>query len=203
MLRLHSSLLYSQGVELLVNRGADLEAQNNDGETPLHIMARRRRLGCVVMLLSVGANVNAQSSDGSTPLHYAGVVSSKHSYRGFDSSSLFLFSWLKNFVWSASERKASALDRMAFDSCTLLIRSGKGDTEFCLLVYVAGCGHASVECSPCFWVNSLTLPPYHYILDCAFSSWHVLFALTLSNSVDFGVLHQKIWICLLSLFCPQ
>lgn len=98
MLKLHSSLLYSQGVELLVNRGADLEAQNNDGETPLHIMARRRRLGCVVMLLSVGANVNAQSSDGSTPLHHAGVVSSKHSYRGFDSSSLCLFSWLKNFV---------------------------------------------------------------------------------------------------------
>ncbi|XP_074620294.1 85/88 kDa calcium-independent phospholipase A2-like [Acropora palmata] len=63
-----------EGVELLVNRGADIEAQNNDGETPLHIMARRRRLGCVVMLLSVGANVNAQSSDGSTPLHYAGVV---------------------------------------------------------------------------------------------------------------------------------
>ena len=98
MLRLHSFLLYPQGVELLVNRGADIEAQNNDGETPLHIMARRRRLGCVVMLLSVGANVNAQSSDGSTPLHHAAVVSSKYSYRGFHSSSLCSFPWFKNFV---------------------------------------------------------------------------------------------------------
>ena len=98
MLRLRSSLLYPQGVELLVNRGADIEGRNNDGETPLHIMARRRRLGCVVMLLSVGANVNAQSSDGSTPLHHAAVVSSKYSYRGFDSSSLCSLAWFKNFV---------------------------------------------------------------------------------------------------------
>ena len=64
-----------KSVELLVNSGADIEARNNDGETPLHIMARRRRLGCAIVLLSRGANVNAQSTDGSTPLHQAAVVS--------------------------------------------------------------------------------------------------------------------------------
>ena len=108
MLRLHSSLLYPQGVELLVSRGADIEAQNNDGETPLHIMARRRRLGCVVMLLSVGANVNAQSSDGSTPLHHAAVVSSKYSYRGFHSSSLCSFSWFEEFCLIRHGTKSSS-----------------------------------------------------------------------------------------------
>lgn len=63
-----------EGVELLINRGADMEAQNNDGETALHIMARRKRLGCVLTLLGCGACVNAQSADGSTPLHHAAVV---------------------------------------------------------------------------------------------------------------------------------
>ena len=38
-------------------------------------MARRRRLGCMIVLLSREANVNAQSSDGSTPLHQAAAVS--------------------------------------------------------------------------------------------------------------------------------
>ena len=72
-----SSFLQLQGVELLINRGADMEAQNNDGETALHIMARRKRLGCVLTLLGCGACVNAQSADGSTPLHHAAVVSAK------------------------------------------------------------------------------------------------------------------------------
>ena len=38
-------------------------------------MARRRRLGCIIVLLSREANVNAQSTDGSTPLHQAATVS--------------------------------------------------------------------------------------------------------------------------------
>lgn len=63
-----------EAVELLLDSGADVEAKNNDGETALHIMARRRRLGCIIVLLSREANVNAQSSDGSTPLHQAATV---------------------------------------------------------------------------------------------------------------------------------
>ena len=64
-----------KAVELLVNCGAEIDAHNHDGETPLHIMARRRRLDCAIVLLSRGAQVNAQSKDGSTPLHQAALVS--------------------------------------------------------------------------------------------------------------------------------
>lgn len=63
-----------EAVELLVNCGAEIDAHNHDGETPLHIMARRRRLDCAIVLLSRGAQVNAQSKDGSTPLHQAALV---------------------------------------------------------------------------------------------------------------------------------
>lgn len=66
---------FFKAVEVLLNAGADIEARNNDGETALHIMARHRRLGCVVVLLSCGANANVQCKDGSTPLHQAAVVS--------------------------------------------------------------------------------------------------------------------------------
>lgn len=65
----------NKAVELLLNSGAEIDAHNHDGETPLHIMARRKRLDCAIVLLSRGAQVNAQSKDGSTPLHQAALVS--------------------------------------------------------------------------------------------------------------------------------
>lgn len=64
-------------VELLLDSGADIEAHNHDGETPLHIMARHKSLDCTIALLSRGAEVNSQSKDGSTPLHQAAMVSVK------------------------------------------------------------------------------------------------------------------------------
>ena len=51
--------------------GADIEAGNSEGETPLHIMVRRKRLQCVVCLLSHGADVNALGMENETPLHMA------------------------------------------------------------------------------------------------------------------------------------
>ena len=64
-----------QSVELLLSCGADIEAKNNDGESPLHIMARRQRLGCLITLLASGAQVDSRSNTGSTPLHTAVAVS--------------------------------------------------------------------------------------------------------------------------------
>ena len=60
-----------QTVELLLPEGADLEAGNKDGETPLHIMVNRKRLACTVALLSHGADVNALGMENETPLHTA------------------------------------------------------------------------------------------------------------------------------------
>ena len=58
----------------MLRKGADVEAHNNDGETPLHIMVRRRRLGCAIALISSGANIEARDKDGNTPLHFAAEV---------------------------------------------------------------------------------------------------------------------------------
>ena len=56
---------------MMLVAGADIEAGNSQGETPLHIMVNRKRLSCVVALLSHGADVNALGMDDETPLHMA------------------------------------------------------------------------------------------------------------------------------------
>ena len=58
-------------VTLLVGAGANLEAQQADGATPLHIaMKNTYRIGAVIVnfLVAQGANVNAQDDNGETPL---------------------------------------------------------------------------------------------------------------------------------------
>ena len=60
-----------QTVDVLLPAGADLEAGSKDGETPLHIMVKTKRLACTVALLSHGADVNALGMENETPLHMA------------------------------------------------------------------------------------------------------------------------------------
>ena len=56
---------------LLVEHGADVNAQANDGWTPLHSASSRGFSEVARVLLEHGADVNAQANDGGTPLHLA------------------------------------------------------------------------------------------------------------------------------------
>jgi len=51
---------------LLPSSGAKTEARDEDGETPLHTAARRRRLDVMQSLVAAGANVNAKTKSGWT-----------------------------------------------------------------------------------------------------------------------------------------
>lgn len=55
--------------EVLIKAGADLNAENKFGFTPLHFLAERKTVASV--LIENGADVNKKSLDGSTPLHMA------------------------------------------------------------------------------------------------------------------------------------
>jgi len=56
---------------MLVDRGADVSAQDKDGRTPLHWALMEVRVDVARMLVECGADVSAQDKDGRTPLHSA------------------------------------------------------------------------------------------------------------------------------------
>jgi ankyrin repeat protein len=64
---------------LLIDAGADLEARNDMGMTPLHEAARSGNAAFAALLLARGAKVNARDKYYNTPLHYA---NDGHVYRG-------------------------------------------------------------------------------------------------------------------------
>lgn len=64
-------------VLLLFDRGADVNATEKDGQTPLHDAAQTGSREAVRMLLPRGADVNAIDKDGRMPLHDAARTGSE------------------------------------------------------------------------------------------------------------------------------
>ncbi len=56
---------------LLIEHGADINGQGEDGDAALHMFAGREDISILEFLLSQGANVNVRSRQGETPLHHA------------------------------------------------------------------------------------------------------------------------------------
>ena len=58
-------------VQLLLAKGADVNAKSNDGETPLQVAAITNSKDVAELLLDKGADIDAKDAHGVTPLYYA------------------------------------------------------------------------------------------------------------------------------------
>ena len=55
-------------VEYLLDQGADRDQPDKNGNSPLHVAARDRKLEVVQCLMTYGADINAKNNEGETPL---------------------------------------------------------------------------------------------------------------------------------------
>lgn len=58
-------------VNLLIDNQADINAENKDGNPPLHLAIEKEGLKVVEVFIERKANINARNKDGHTPLHLA------------------------------------------------------------------------------------------------------------------------------------
>ena len=71
-------LIYLELAKLLLENGADPNAQCKKKNTPLHIAVKREKIDAVEELLRYKANPNAKNEDGDTPLDIA--IKKKNTY---------------------------------------------------------------------------------------------------------------------------
>ena len=57
--------------KFLVEQGADINAKSGDGNTPLHLVARRDSTEMVGWFVERGADLDMKNDEGETPLDFA------------------------------------------------------------------------------------------------------------------------------------
>jgi ankyrin repeat protein len=61
----------ARAVEMMVTRGATVEATDEDGATPMHEASARDEIRIMATLAAAGAKIDSRDGNGRTPLHYA------------------------------------------------------------------------------------------------------------------------------------
>jgi ankyrin repeat protein len=66
--------------KLLIDKGADVNAQGYNGDTPLHLAIEMANVEITKILLLKNANVNAKDREGDAPIHVVLNYTNENSY---------------------------------------------------------------------------------------------------------------------------
>lgn len=83
-LMLASQLGFTEGIEMLAQKGARVDASNDAGETPLILAVHRRDTPMLRILLAAGANPDRSDNSGRTARDYAKVEDFTQALEEFD-----------------------------------------------------------------------------------------------------------------------
>ncbi|TVS84483.1 hypothetical protein COM43_004760, partial [Wolbachia pipientis] len=81
VLHLAAYLSDEKAIKLLIEKGAEINIENNNGDRPLHLAAFYGKVENVKVLIEGGANVNAMDDGGYTALHSASLMSCEKTVR--------------------------------------------------------------------------------------------------------------------------
>jgi len=117
-LHIAAALDNEAAMELLLERGAETEAQTDQGFTPLHWAAGRDAAAAAGVLIASGANVNAVAKGGVTPLHWAASNNATNVIRrlllaGADARSA-TSTGLEPLHWAVREQAEAAAAMLAY-----------------------------------------------------------------------------------------
>ena len=106
-------------ISMLINEGADINAGDKDGNTPLHVTALQSLVGATTALLDAGADIKRKNDYGQTALHNA--VSGS---RGYDRD--YLESFYNDFFDNPEEMEEYIQDDVsdAVSTVKVLLSSG-------------------------------------------------------------------------------
>lgn len=118
---------YKTIAELLIKLGANVNALNDDKETPLHIATESNNADIVKLLLENGADVNAKNDHEATPLYYAKTsdVAKLLISHGADLNARYKTDFVPNESWKEDEPTLHhALLKHYYGVAKLLIENG-------------------------------------------------------------------------------
>lgn len=108
-----------EAIGRLLEQGADVQAQSENGSSPLHMAVWEGHADAVRRLLAAGADVKAKAGNGSTPLHWAAQrgnaeVASLLLAAGADVSATDLWGWCP--LHAASEKGHADVVRLLLEA---------------------------------------------------------------------------------------